>query len=128
MIRQHAYVRLRGAVIHLLEVWLQSRLAGWKASQVDLRFGWEFLVLNHDLAQELGTEAIHRRLSVLSVHQAGELFQLLQNVTLEIPFITELQKHYDTWVSSPACSGAHLPFPLVQSSPLNTYIPRRVIQ
>jgi len=90
MIRQHAYVRLRGAVIHLLDVWLQSRLAGRKASQGDLRFGSEFLVLTHDLAKEFGIEAVHRRLSVLSVHQAGELIQLLQDVRLEIPFLTEL--------------------------------------
>ena len=96
MIRQHAYVRLLGAVIHLLEVWLQSRLAGRKASQVDLRFESEFLVLTHDLAQEYGTEGVHRRLSVLSIHQAGELFQLLQDVRLDIPFITELQNFFMT--------------------------------
>ena len=91
MIRQHAYVRLCGEVIHLLEVLVQSRLAGRKASQVDLRFGSELLVLTYDLAKEFGTEAVHRRLSVLSVYQAGELFQLLQDVRLKIPFITELQ-------------------------------------
>ena len=60
-------------VVQPLEVWLQSRVAGRKASQVDLRFGSEFLVLNHDLAQEFGTRAVHRILTVLSVHQA-ELF------------------------------------------------------
>ena len=60
-------------MVQPLEVWLPSRLAGRKASQVDLRFGSEFLVLTHDVAQEFGTEAVHRRLAILSVHQAGEL-------------------------------------------------------
>ena len=77
-----------------MEVWLQNRMAGRKASQVDLRFGSEFLVLNHDLAQEFGTETVHRRLAVLSVHQAAELFQLLQHVKLEVPFLTELHERF----------------------------------
>ena len=71
-------------MVHPLEVWLQSRVAGRKASQVDLRFGSEFLVLIHDLAQGFGMEAVHRRLAALSVHQAGELFQLLQDVRFEM--------------------------------------------
>ena len=74
-------------MVHPLAVWLQSRVTGMKASQVDLRFGSKFPVLAHDLAQGFGTEAVHRRLAVLSVHQAGELIQLLQDVTLEIPFL-----------------------------------------
>ena len=74
-------------MVHPLEVWLQSRVAGRKASQVDLRFGSEFLVLTHDLAQGFGTEAVHRSLAVLFLHQAGELFQLLQHLRLEIPYI-----------------------------------------
>ena len=41
-----------------------------KANQVDLSFGIEFLVLNHDVAQEFGMEAIHRRLAVVAVHHA----------------------------------------------------------
>ena len=80
---------------------------GRKANQVDLRFGSEFLVLNHDLAQEFGTEAVHRRLAVLSVHQAGELFQLLQHVILEVPSLTELPERYMKLLQ--LCQGAHLP-------------------
>ena len=76
-IRQHAYIGY--AVVHLLEVWFQSRVAGRKASQVDLKFGSGFLILTHNPAQGIGTEAIHRRLAVLSVDQAVELFQLLQS-------------------------------------------------
>ena len=68
---------------------------GRKASQDDLRFESEFLVLTHDLAQEFGTEAVHRRLAILSVHQAGELFQLLQHVKRDsIPFLTELPERF----------------------------------
>ena len=72
----------------LLEVWRQSRVAGRKANQVDLRFGSEFL------AHDFGTQAIHRRLAVLSVHQARELFQLLHHVILEILFLTELPERF----------------------------------
>ena len=80
-------------MVHPLGMWFQSRVAGRKASQVDLRFGSEFLVLTHDLALGFTTEAVHRRLAVLSVHQAGELFQqLLQDVRLEIPFLTDLHE------------------------------------
>ena len=75
-------------------MWLQSRVAGRKANQVDLRFESEFLVFNHDLAQEFGTEAVHRRLAVLSVHQAGELFQLHQHLIFEVPFLTELPERF----------------------------------
>ena len=64
-------------MVHPLEVWLQSRVAGRKASQVNLRFGSEFLVLT-GLAQGFGTEA--------------ELFQFLQDVRLDIPFLTELHE------------------------------------
>ena len=93
-----------------LAVWLQSWVAGRKASQVDLRFGSEFLVLIHDLAQGFGTEAVHRRLAVLSVHQAGELIQLLQDVRLEIPFLTELQKQFmKPGVLLQLFQGPHLP-------------------
>ena len=84
-------------------------MAGRKASQIDLRFESEFLVLTHDLAQVFGTDAVFRRLAVLSVHQAGELFQLLQHVILEVPFITEFITFYETWGSSPAFSGAPRP-------------------
>ena len=42
----------------------------------DLKFGREFLVLTHDLAQEFGSDNVHGRLAVLSVHHTGELFQL----------------------------------------------------
>ena len=69
-------------------------VAARKGRQVDLRFGSEFLVLTHDLAQEFGTKAFHRRLTVLSVHLAGELFQLFQDVRLEVPFLTELHEHF----------------------------------
>ena len=62
-------------MVHPLEVWLKSRVAGRKASQVNLNFGSEFLVLT-GLTQGFDTEA--------------ELFQLLQDVRLEIPFLTEL--------------------------------------
>ena len=45
---------------------------------------------NDDLTQEFGTEAVHRRFAVLFVHQADELFQLLQPVIPEVPFLTDL--------------------------------------
>ena len=65
-----------------------------KAKQVDVKFGNEFLVLTHDLAQEFGTDNVHRRLAVLYVHQASELFQLHQYVRLDFPFLTELHEHF----------------------------------
>ena len=64
-------------MVRPLEVWLQSRVAGRKANQGNLRFGSEFLVLA-GLAQGFGTEA--------------ELFQLLQDVRVEIPLLTELHE------------------------------------
>ena len=89
-----------------LEVWLQSRVAGRKASQVDLRFESELLVLTHDLAQGFGTKAVHRRLAVLTVHRAGELIQL----RLEIQFLTELQKQLmKPGVLLQLFQGPHLP-------------------
>ena len=112
-------------------MWLQSRVAG---SQVDIRFGSQFLVLTHDLAQKFGTEAVHQRLAVLSVHQAGELFKLLQDVGLEVPFLTELQEDVmKLGVLIQLVQGSPLSFPfpfplkaLVQSSPLYTYMPSLV--
>ena len=52
-------------------------MAGRKASKVDLRLGSEFLDLTPHLAQWFGTDDVHRRLAMLSLDQAGELFQLL---------------------------------------------------
>ena len=92
-----------------LAVWLQSRVAGRKASQVDLRFGSEFLVLIHDLAQGFGTETVQRRLALLSVHQAGELIQLLQDVRLAIPFLTDLHETIKPGVLLQLFQGPHLP-------------------
>ena len=83
-------------MVHTLEVWLQSRVAGRKASQVVLRFGSEFLVLTHDLAQKFGTEPVYQKFAALSVHQAGELFQLLQHVKLEVTFLAELHERFVT--------------------------------
>ena len=77
-------------MVKRLEVWLQSKVEGRKANQVDLRFVSEFLVLAHDLARM----AVHRRLAVLSVHHAGELFQLLQHMTLQVLFLTELSERF----------------------------------
>ena len=88
-------------------------MAGRKANKVDLRFGSEFLVLNHELAQEFGgTEAVHRRLAVLSVHQADAFFQLLQHVILEVPFLTELPERFmKPAVLFQLFQGPHLPLP-----------------
>jgi hypothetical protein len=61
-------------VVDALNMWLQSRLAWRKASQVYLRLGGQFLVLPHHLAEKFDTDGIHRRLTILSIHQAGELF------------------------------------------------------
>ena len=94
-------------MVHPLEVWLQNRVAVRKASLVDLRYGNEFLVLTHNLVQEFGTEPVHRRLTVLTVHQAVELFQLLQHVRLEDLVFTAVHVLF----MKPASSGAPLPHP-----------------
>ena len=65
-----------------------------KANQVDVRLGSEFLVLTHHLAQEFGTDDVHRRLAILLVHQADTFFQLLQHVRLEVPVLTELHERF----------------------------------
>ena len=84
--------RLYMALVHPLDMQLQSRVAGRKASQVDFRVGSEFRLFTHRLAQEFGPDDIHRRFAILSVHQSGKLFQLLQHVRLEDSVLTELQK------------------------------------
>ena len=71
-IRQHAYIRLRGG--SPAGGVTSKRVAVRKTSQVDLRFRSEFLVFTHGLTQEFGTEAVHRRIAVLFVHQTGEHF------------------------------------------------------
>ena len=89
-------------MVQPLEVWLQSKMAGRKANQADLRLGSEF--------QEFGTEAVNRRLAVLSVHQAGELFHLLQDVMLEVPHLTELPERFmKHGVLLQLFHGPHLP-------------------
>ena len=63
-------------------------------SEPDVRHGSEYFVLPHHLAQQFGTGDVHRRLAILSVHQAGELIQLLQHVTLEVSVHTELYERF----------------------------------
>ena len=78
---------------------------GMKASHLDLRFGSEFLVLIHDLAQGFGTKAVHRRLAVLSV-----LTQLLQDVRLEIPLLVRFAWNFiKPGVLLQPFQGAHIP-------------------
>ena len=104
-IRQHAHI-----IIRLRSGSPAGAVAGRKASQVDLRFEREFLVVTHDLVQGIGMEAVHRRLAVLSVHQAGELFQLVQDVRLEVPFLTELRERFmKRGVLRQLFQGSHLP-------------------
>ena len=79
-------------MVHPLDVWLQSRVVGRKASQVDLRLGSECLVLTHHLVQEFGTGEVHRSFAILSLHQAGELSQLLLHARFEVPFLTKFHE------------------------------------
>jgi len=101
-----------------------DRVSGRKASQFDLRLGSEFLVLFYHLLQPFVTDYVHRRLTTLSVHEAGELFQ-----RLNVPVLTELhgclvkstvllQLLQDLTVSLPSKAQ-------VQSSWLNTYNPNQ---
>ena len=54
------------------------------AIQFDLRLGSEFLVLIHHLAQAFGTVDVHRIVAILSVYQAGDLFQMLHHVKPDV--------------------------------------------
>ena len=112
-IRQHAYIRLRGGSP---DGDVASKQGGREeASQVALRFGSEFLIL--DLAQGFGTEAVHRRL-----------------VRLEIPFLTDLHETLLNLVFSPAFScpppppPPPIPFEGTGEVFSTEYIPRRVAQ
>ena len=71
------------AVVHTLDERIHNRVAGRKTGQVDLTLESEFLFLAHHLQQEFDMDDVHRRLVVLSVHQARELFQLFQHVNLD---------------------------------------------
>jgi len=62
-------------MVHTLEVRL---LPG------NLRHGSEFLVLTHHLVQKFGTDYVHRRISIQSVHQAGDLLNLHQHMMLQV--------------------------------------------
>ena len=95
------------AVAHILDVRLQSRMAWRTAICVDLRFG-STLNTTHHLAQEFGTDDIHRRLAIMSLHQEGELFQLLQHVS----FPTELHESFQKpGVLLQLFQGTHLTIP-----------------
>ena len=48
-------------------------------------------MVTHHIAQEIGTDDVHLRMAILSVHHAGELFQLLQHAILEILVLYELR-------------------------------------
>ena len=73
----------------MLDVRLQSRVAGRKVSQVDLRFGREFLIQTHHLAQLMSNEDSR----LCPYIRQSELFHLLQHQRLDIPVITELLEH-----------------------------------
>ena len=52
------------------------------------------------------------KIFILSVHQADELFQLLQHVILEVPFLTELEERFmKPGVFLQLFQGPHLPLP-----------------
>ena len=71
------------AVVHTLDV----RLGGRRArATLDLEVS-EFFVITYQLAQEFGRDDVHRRLAILFVHQAGELFQPLERVIREVPIL-----------------------------------------
>ena len=95
-------------------------VAGRKTSQVDLRFGCQCLVLTHHFAQEFGTDGVYRRLVIMSVHQAGELFQLL-----------EVHKELDEYFVKPGVllhlfRGTHIALPFEDTGAVY-YNPRRVV-
>jgi len=95
-------------VVLPLDVWLQSRVAGRKASQIDLRLGSEYLVLTHHLAQEFGTGDVHRSFAILSLRQAGKLFQLFLDVRFEVPFLTKFHERVmKPWILLQLFQGTH---------------------
>ena len=55
------------------------------------------------LRRSLGRSAddVRRRLAILSAHEAGEMFQRLQHVRLEVPVLTELHECFEA--ARPAC-------------------------